>query len=299
MAETPKAASVPVFQLYGEPSPEDDLSTLHVESLYTRSKLHNWEIRPHRHAGLHQIFFVEGGAGEVVIDERVHAFAGPCLIAIPPLLVHGFRFTDHSEGHVVTASEGLVRRLATMFEDLDLARLLDTPLVFALAADPAPLSRAFEALGQEFREPGLGRASALTARLGLVLIEIARSGAALSGGAEVAPQFALLQAFRSLVEQYFAAQWSVGDYAGALAVTKARLTAVSQRLTGRSPLQLVHDRVLLEAKRNLIHTSMSVGEISYALGFREPAYFCRFFTQKAGCPPTVFRRQSDQQRSAA
>ena len=104
-----------------------------------------------------------------------------------------------------------------------------------------------------------------------------------------APPVALMRSFRALVEQHAQEHWSVGDYARALSVTRSRLNAVCQRLAGRSPLQIAHDRLMLEARRNLIHTSMSIGEISYALGFREPAYFCRFFTRNEGRPPSAYR----------
>lgn len=290
MVDKPKVHSVPVFQLYGEAASEEELSTLHVESLATRSGLHDWEIRPHRHAGLHQLFLVEEGGGQVTLDDVARTFRGPCLIALPPLVVHGFTFHPGSEGHVVTVSERLVTQLSGAWGEGGLSGLLASAVVQPLGRPNAQLAAAFEGLAGEFRRLGPWRTSALTARLGLLLIEIARSLPDGEADAEQAPPAALMRAFRALVEHHAADHWTVAQYAAALSITKARLNALCQRFTGRSPLQLVHDRLLLEAKRNLIHTSMSVGEISYALGFREPAYFCRFFARLAGSPPSVYRR---------
>lgn len=299
MSATTRSNTVPVFQLYEEAATDDDLSSLHWESLASRSGLHNWEIRAHRHSGLHQIFLIERGGGEAVIDDMVRRFQAPCLIAIPPLLVHGFRFDPGAEGHVLTVSDGLVAQLAGMFEGAKLTRLLSATLVLDLSNGGEPLSAAIEALAQEFRTPGAWRSSALAARFGPVLIEIARARPQAREGerADAVPSSALFIAFGDLVRRHAADHWGVGDYAVALACTKARLTAVCQRLAGRSPLQIIHDRLLLEAKRSLIYTSMSVGEIAYALGFRDAAYFCRFFARSEGCPPSQFRQRWEGRRS--
>jgi AraC family transcriptional activator of pobA len=58
-------------------------------------------------------------------------------------------------------------------------------------------------------------------------------------------------------------------------------------------MQIVHARLLLEAKRQLLYTSEPVSEIAYALGFDDPAYFTRFFSQRTGVSPRVFRSSSE------
>ncbi len=60
-------------------------------------------------------------------------------------------------------------------------------------------------------------------------------------------------------------------------------------MVNKNALQLIHERVLLEAKRNLIYTVQSVSQISYGLGFNDPAYFSRFFKRLTGQPPKAFR----------
>ena len=58
-----------------------------------------------------------------------------------------------------------------------------------------------------------------------------------------------------------------------------------------TPLQMIDDRIILEAKRKLCHTSMKVKEISYYLGFDDPSYFVKFFKKKVGCLPLEFRNK--------
>jgi len=70
------------------------------------------------------------------------------------------------------------------------------------------------------------------------------------------------------------------------------LRAACVELTDRSPLQLVQDRLLLEAKRLLLYSNVSIAEVGYYLGFDDPAYFTRFFTKAAGTSPRGFRQRT-------
>ena len=100
-----------------------------------------------------------------------------------------------------------------------------------------------------------------------------------------------LRRFQALIEERFRRWLSVEDYAASVGITATQLNNVCRAHTGKTALQLVHERVLLEARRNLIYTIMTISEIAYALGFSDPAYFSRFFTKKAGVPPSEFRTQ--------
>ncbi|MBJ7445889.1 MAG: AraC family transcriptional regulator, partial [Sphingobium sp.] len=60
-----------------------------------------------------------------------------------------------------------------------------------------------------------------------------------------------------------------------------------------SPAQMLDDRALLEARRLLLYSQMSVADIAYAIGFEDPAYFSRFFARHIGQPPRVWRAARD------
>ena len=82
-------------------------------------------------------------------------------------------------------------------------------------------------------------------------------------------------------------------YARRLNVTEARLNDLCRRMANQSSKELIHDRLVQEARRLLRFSAIPVSEIGYQLGFTDPAYFSRFFTRHAGVPPSEFRsRQS-------
>ena len=111
-----KAAPIPTFALYGEPSqPGQEL--LHIEEVQSRSRLYHWEIEPHVHQGLYQVLWLREGKAEVWLDEQREAAEGPAAIVVPPGVVHGFHFAPETDGLVLTLSarflvEGDFRPLA-------------------------------------------------------------------------------------------------------------------------------------------------------------------------------------------
>ena len=80
---TSPATAVPVFKLYGETAvwPTPDL--IHCESIPERSRLHDWEIKPHRHGDLVQLLYVQGGSAELEVEGVVNRVQQPSLQVVP------------------------------------------------------------------------------------------------------------------------------------------------------------------------------------------------------------------------
>ena len=94
---------------------------------------------------------------------------------------------------------------------------------------------------------------------------------------------------RDLVEVYFKEQKQVSFYASKLSVTEKRLNLASSKIFGKTVKQVIDDRVLLEAKRLLAHTSDSIKEIGFNLGFDEPTNFIKYFKKHNSSTPVEFR----------
>jgi AraC family transcriptional activator of pobA len=293
------ARDIPRYRLYGEADGERELGFLHVETITARAALHDWTIRPHRHRDLHQVMAVARGGGVMDLEGRRLPLTAPMLVSTPPVVVHGFAFEPGTEGWVVTLSaEGLAAALAA-FADPGLAGPASVAARVALSGEEAAETlAAFAAIEREYRFPRAGSRAAILARVSLALVAVARAvdeGAGSNPADGVAPadpasgDAALFDRYRRLVEERYRAQPRIGALAAALAVGEGRLNAACRRVAGRSAQEVLHARLLLEAKRSLVYTSMSVAEIAYSLGFTDPAYFSRFFARRAGVPPAAFR----------
>ena len=72
-------------------------------------------------------------------------------------------------------------------------------------------------------------------------------------------------------------------------VAEMRLDDICRRMANLPSKEVVHERLLQEARRLLRFSAVPVSEIGYQLGFADPAYFSRFFTKRTGLPPSQFR----------
>ena len=102
---------LPVYSLYGEQGRAADIEWLHCESIAERGRLHDWEIRPHRHELLYQILFIRTGRAELALEATSTTVRGPCVVTVPAMAVHGFHFSSDVNGVVVTVLEQHLRRL--------------------------------------------------------------------------------------------------------------------------------------------------------------------------------------------
>lgn len=292
---SPAVPRLPAYALYGEDRASTLDDRLHLESIAERSRLHDWEIRPHRHETFLQLLLVWRGSVDAAIDGREAALRGPVLVVVPALAAHGFRFTDDVDGVVLTVDERHAAGLAG--DDAGLADALGQPRWAALTPDDPAVARLAahaEALRREWQGHAPGRALALDAWLRLLLVEMRRGlpdavAPAHAGGGRA---LAHVQRFRALVDRRFREQPPLAALAGPLGITTTQLNRACRQVLGRSALGVLHARLLLEAQRELTYTSMSVKQIALGLGFVDAAYFTRFFQRHAGCTPTQWRARA-------
>lgn len=226
-------------------------------------------------------------------DEARLEVSGPQIVWLPYAARGAFRVLAGGGGASFVATEEMVWR--TIGENplaSQLRPLLDRTLVAPAAAVAERLGEIealFVALARESSDPGPGAPAMNGLYLGLLLMHlwracgVARASDALAGGAPIA------QRFRQLVELHYRDNLGVEDFAAMLGVTRAHLHSACVRALGRAPQQLAHDRLYAEARLRLRDTPQSIEQIAYSLGFRDPAYFSRFFSKRSGAAPGAYR----------
>lgn len=283
--------SVPRFFLYGEADKDVQARFIHVESIEARSRLHEWEIRPHRHSNLFQFLLMTSGSGTLQVDAAVHMLKAPMVVAIPRGFVHGFEFSPDTDGWVISIADEYAAEVV-MMQAGQAAELIE-PSILPLDSETLAAHRLdarCSEIEREFRWSALGRVAAITANLQLLFLSLARlRHEQHHANAPTNEDAALFGRFRSLIEDSYREHWSMTRYTRDLGITEKRLAAACRTVVDRTPLELIHDRLIVEAKRSLLYTSMSISEVAYSLGFEDPAYFSRFFTRQAGVAPRVFQ----------
>ncbi|MFD2237579.1 helix-turn-helix domain-containing protein [Aureimonas populi] len=285
--------SIPTYALYGE-SETDSRHWLHWETITSRSRLHGFRIDAHRHDQLHQIVYLCAGSAELMLDGENISLAPPSLVLLPPLAVHGFAFSSDVDGFVLTV-------VAAEFNEAVAALRLDgTGLTGAGALRPAEgladapaLDRAVRDLVEEAGRPLPGQDGALRARYGLLLVLAHRMdlAAARIARAEPGPAEAHARRFLRLVDLHYRDTRKVGFYAGRLGITATHLNRICRQVCGSSALGVIERRILLEARRYLQFSTLSVKEIAILLGYEDPAYFSRLFRRRTGRGAVSMRRE--------
>lgn len=108
---------------------------------------------------------------------------------------------------------------------------------------------------------------------------------------ELIPEVEFSRTFSRLIEQHYVNYHTVGEYAALLHITPKALNKRITRFSNTTPNDIIKNRIILEAKRLLVHTQLSIQEISYQLGYEDASYFSRFFTKHDALSPKNFRLQ--------
>lgn len=278
---------LPHYYLYGDEEKDLSLDKLNIKELRERSSRHGWIIRPHFHPDHVQLMLITRGGAETRIEDRLlHPREGH-LVIHPAGMVHEIRYLPGTEGMTITVAKSYVGDLLRGRPDL--SRGTELPASYPLGSTFGMVKTAFADILTETRERRPGWEMAARGRFLTVLVHVHRLL-----GAEVRPSrmrrdLQLAIGLRELVETEFRQEKSMAHYADRLAISPQRLNAACKSALGRPASQVLHDRIMTEARRLLAYTEMTVAEIGHDLGFDDPAYFNRFFARRAGMSPGKWR----------
>lgn len=246
------------------------------------------------YADFHHFFLLTEGDGELHFDDgEHHALHGPALAFLPPQARCEVSIAAGAQAYLIGASSQImVDAIGDKVESYPLRifieqlKLIEEPDALSVGEISPLISGFVRELGDPLRASWM----VVSAYMRLILMAVWRT----SGG-ETAEQRGrgesgtILQRYRQLVEVWFRQHRPISDYAEELGVTADRLHSICQRALGRAPIQLLHERVVQEAKLRLERSARNIQEISDSLGFRDPTYFSHFFKRKTGLSPAGYR----------
>ena len=251
-------------------------------------------IEPHR-ADFYHIFWFTQGTPVHMVDFIPISIQPNTLLFINKNRVHLFDQSGQYDGWVLlftdtffsqTPQDAQFLQNTILFHDL-----LDIPTL-QLDQTQTDLSLVIRQLRDELTAPADAVHQPVLKNLLHNLLLLADRERRRQGFAEIkkGPDLDHTLRFTELVEEQFMALHSVNQYAQQMDITERRLQQAIAKSVGKTPKQLIEDRVLLEAKRLLVHTNQSIKEIGFTLGFEEPTNFSRFFRQQIGQTPAEFRK---------
>ncbi len=250
---------------------------------------------PHRH-NFQEILWVRSGRGQHAIDGRSLTIQPNTFYLIAKGQVHQLITGIDLDGLVIRFSDAFLPNFLSqemghyqtvLFNNVTINHTLPVP------PDALPNFEALlDLLLAEFNSVN-GRANQEILRhlLTVLLIKLGKVQKELVRGGEtaVSPEAQLFHQFTLLLEAQYSQTHAVADYAQMLNITPRQLSDITRQFVGRTAKHLIEDRLMLEARRLLTFTNLSVKEIAHRLGYQDPSHFSKIFKKKTQTTPQDYK----------
>lgn len=238
------------------------------------------------------VLWVTAGTGTHYIDFKGYPIQQNTIYCIAPGQVHLWDAHEEIVGHALIFIEDclLLNAANPFFVGFTLFDAINRePSIYLSSVQAVQLQPIIDLLWQEHNSIELGCAATVQSLLQVFLVRLQRYSNAQDLEQSNFTDRQLTYRLRQLLEQHFRTYQTVQAYAKILGVTANYLSESVKATTGIPAGALIRQRLILEAKRLLVHTDRSVQQIADLLNFQDPSYFRRFFKRETGQSPFAFR----------
>lgn len=249
---------------------------------------------PHRH-DFFEVLYLSKGTGFHVIDGNKYEIKPPCVFFMSPGQAHKIEFSSDIEGYIYIFTPEFY-----LINQTNQNRLIEFPFFFTIRQENRPLmlesaddiqflETLFKKGIAEIEKRNQFSVDLLRSVLDLILTSCAvlyKTDESLQAKGK---GHILVKKFLQLVEENYHKNLPVNEYAGMLALTPNHLTQTVSLLTGKTTSQIIKSKQVLEIKRLLVHTNLSVTEIAGRLNFPDQSYFTKFFKRETGSTPLQYK----------
>lgn len=282
------------FGIYGKDADSISEDLIHLVSIDSSCRKHNWMINPHFHSQLYQFFFIESGSGVCLLNDKSKTFEGVHLIIVPENTLHGFQFKEDIKGYTLSVSSRIIEKITDsdkeLFFEVNKARMINMNNHFEEFNDAMDSIRR---MNQELSMNAAKTHLFLETILLLLFVKIFRFRIDKSKDYLAATkELVYYRSFMKMIKSEIPTNKSIEHYTKAIGISKTHLNRVCQAITGKPTKQVICDFLLSESMVLMTHTDKTVSEIAYQLEFKDVSYFCRFFKKQTGYTPAQFRIDS-------
>lgn len=243
------------------------------------------------------IILIAKGEGKLKADFAEYDFRQNTMMSFVPYQpfiietseeISGFAVNFHPDFFCIHKHQKEVACNGVLFNDI-----YNPPLLFLEEKDFDTFYTLFEQMKMEMKNVQLAQYELLVSYLKIFLINASRIKVnqmpkAQQDFANVKEPF-ILQNLKDAIEKHFKTKHSANDYALMLNISSKALAKTTKAHFNKTLTDLISERIIIEAKRELYLTSKTVKEIAYELGYEDEHYFSRFFKTNADVSPQIFR----------
>ncbi|WP_321374800.1 AraC family transcriptional regulator [uncultured Draconibacterium sp.] len=289
-----RAENIPVYSLHNFSSEERASQQFQVEVF--DANRHFAVKYPHRH-DFFEVLYLQKGTGSHVIDGNKYDIEPPCVFFMSPGQAHKIEFSHDIEGFIYIFTSEFY-----LLNQRNPNRLIEFPFFFTIRQNNPPLllteksdmlflENLFKKGIEEIKQEDAYSVDILRSVLDLILTTCAAlypyDENRWKGKGHI-----VVKKFFQLLEEHFHENLSVAEYADIMALTPNHLTQTVSQLTGKTSSQVIKSKQIIEIKRLLAHTNLSVSEIATTMNFPDQSYFAKFFKREVGLSPLQFRSKT-------
>ena len=247
--------------------------------------------------GYYSMIIIQKGTGKLKADFSTHDISENTLMCFSPYQPFMLEAADNIKGLCIHFHPDFFcihkHQEETACNGILFNNIYDPPLFEMETSDCEQFIQMVDGMRTEMRNPGLSQYDLLISQLKIFLILAAR--VKLAQNPKAAADFSgkqqplILQGLKGAIETHFKAKHTASDYAELLHISPKALAKICKNHFHKTLTDLIAERIVIEAKRELYLTSKSVKEIAWELGYEDEHYFSRFFKRNAEISPQFYR----------
>ena len=289
--------TIPVYGL-DKFRPENERSKLYQVEVFDANR-HFRVSYPHRH-DFYEVLFLTNGSGLHIIDNDEYYIHPPSVFFLSPGQAHKLELSNDIEGYIFLFTSEFY-----LLHHKNKNRLLEYPFFFSVEQKNPPLllkneqdlvflETLFQRGCSEMREHSIRSEELTHSILDLILLTCDKLYPNSLRSISTSKGHILAKRFLFLIEENYQNNLRVNDYADMLAITPNHLTQIVKQVTGKTSTELLQEKLIIEVKRLLLHTNMTVSEIAELMNFPDQSYFTKFFKKSTGITPLQYRKDLTQ-----
>lgn len=250
---------------------------------------------PHRH-DFYEVLYLSGGSGYHIIDSNKYKIEPPCVFFMTPGQTHKLELSQDIDGYIFLFAPDFY-----LLNQSNKSKLLSFPFFHSVTRKNPPLYlsdknddtflRNLFIRGVNVLKTGPSE-EFIRSLLDLILLTCTQLYPREYSIFPINKGHITVKRFMLLIEENYQSNLKVNDYASMLSITPNHLTQLVKQITGKTTNEILQEKNILEIKRLLLHTNLTISEISEAMNFADQSYFTRYFKKIVGVTPHQYRLES-------
>lgn len=285
------AKNVPVLQINSFRQASAVHPTVYVQRLEEHLSQYQFIKAPHRH-DFYCIFLFTQGNGSHIIDFMAYEVTPGSVFFMSPAQVHTWDLSADTNGYVVffTPKLYLLENTRHTLAHFPFFHYTAAPFIFLKGNMQTSITDIIIKIYQEYTGNEYNKQAIISSYLNILLLKLSNSYNQVNQPFLSSHLLHQIRQLETLIEQHYLEHKPASEYAQLMNISQKQLNTICQTALSKPLGTILQERIILEAKRLLVHTSLTVAQIAAQFNFADNSYFTRLFKKNAGFTPEQFRQ---------